>query len=174
MSHLRWGLEEYTRRAWVAREKRDFQTNYWPSGSLHTPPIPDPDALVVPIHMGGKGCNLWRWVGRLARLRTSSRQASSSSCTSAVSWTCLPVTLLRACCTRVNMPLDPETAGVMPHSSPRSLRHLSSEVECAFLGMAASAASNFYYRLGERRSRWVIVLMSHRRTLFRLDQAPSS
>ena len=72
------------------------------------------------------------------------------------------------------MPLDPETAKVMLHSSPRSLRHLRSEVECAFLGMAASAASTFYYCLGERRSRWAIVLMSHPTTVFWLDQAQSS
>ena len=42
-----------------------------------------------------------RWMGLLARLRTTSRQASRSLCTSAVSWTCLPVALLRACYNRV-------------------------------------------------------------------------
>ena len=138
----------------MAREKGDFQTKYWPSGSRNNPPIMDPDALVVPIHVGGKGCNLRRWVGRLARLQTSSRQASRLLCTYAASWVCLPVTLLRECCTSVNMPLNPATAGVMLHSIPRSLIHLRSEVECAFLGMADSAAANFYYRLGGRRSRW--------------------
>ena len=45
------GLEEETRRAWVVREKGEPQTKYWPSGSQHTPPIPDPNTLVVPIHM---------------------------------------------------------------------------------------------------------------------------
>ena len=72
------GLDNDNRRALVAKEKWDFQTKYWPSGSRHTPPIPDPDALVVPIHVGGKGYNLRRWVVRLARLRTILRQASSS------------------------------------------------------------------------------------------------
>ena len=110
----------------------------------------------------------------MARLRTILRQASSSLCTSAVSCTCLPVTLLRSCFTRVNIPLDPATAGVMLHSSPRRFSHLCSEVECAFLGMAASAAAKFYYRLGGRRSRWAIVLMSQPRTVFRVEQAPSS
>ena len=51
---------------------------------------------------------------------------------------------------------------------------MRSEIECAFLGMAASAAVNFYYCLGGRRSRWEILLMSHPRTVFRVDQAPSS
>ena len=139
-------------------EKGDYQTKYWPTGPWHTPPIMEPDELVVPIHMRGKGCNLRRWVVRLARLRTSLRQASSSLCTYTVSWMCLIVTLLRACFTRANMPLDLATAGVMLHSSPRSLRHLRSEVECAFLGMAASAAATFYYRLGVRRSRWEIIV----------------
>ena len=59
-------------------------------------------------------------------------------------------------------------------SSPRSLRHLRSEEECAFLGMAAIAAANFYYCLGVRRSRWAILLMSHPRTVFWVDQAPPS
>ena len=143
----------------MARERGDYQTNYWPYRYQHTTPIPDLNALVVPIHVGEKGCNLRSWVVRLARLRICSLQASISSCTSAVGWTCLPVTHLRACCTRVNMPLDPATAGVMLQSSPRRLHHLRSEVECAFLGMTASAAATFYCCLGVRRSRWVIVLM---------------
>ena len=122
------GLEEDTRRAWVAREKGNFQTNYLPYGSRHTPPIPDLNSWVVLMHMGGKGCNSWRWVVRLARLRTSFRQALRSSCTSVVSWTCLPVSLLRSCCTRVNMPLNPATAEVMLRSSPRSLHTFRSDV----------------------------------------------
>ena len=133
---------------WVSMEMGNYQTKYWPSGSWHTRPIRDPYALVVPIHVGEKGCNLWRWVVRLSRLRNSLRQASRSSCTSAVSWTCLLVTLLRACCTRVNMPLDQATAGVMLWSSPRSLHHLRSEIECAFLGMSTSAATTFSCCLG--------------------------
>ena len=80
-------LEEDTRRAWVAREKGYLKTKYWISGSWHNSPIPDTDASVVPIHMGGKCCNLWRWSDRLARLWTSLRQASISPCTSDVSWT---------------------------------------------------------------------------------------
>ena len=47
------GLEEDTRRAWVAREKGSFQTNYLPSGYRHTPPIPESNALIVPIHVEG-------------------------------------------------------------------------------------------------------------------------
>ena len=117
----------------MAREKGNFQTNYLPSGSEHTPPILNPNASVVLIHVGGKGCNSRRWVDQLSRLRTSSRQASSSLFTSTVNWTCLPVALLWACFTRVNMPLDPETAGVMLLSRPRGLHHLRSEVECDFL-----------------------------------------
>ena len=159
---------------WVSMEKGNHQTKYWPSWSWHIPPIPDPNSLVVPIHVGENGCNLWRWVVRLDRLRNSIRQASISSCTSAVSWTCLLVTLLRACCTRVNMPLDLATAGVMLCSSPRSLQHLRSEIECAFLGMSASAATTFSCCLGGNCSRWAIVLMSHPRTVFWVDQAPSS
>ena len=107
-----------------------------------------------------------RWVVRLVRLQTSSHQASSSSCTSAVSWTCIPVTIFRACLTRVNMPLDPATAGVMLHSSPRSLIHLRSEVECAFLGMATSAAAKLYYLLWGRRSRWVRLCLCPNRGLY--------
>ena len=147
------GLEEDTRRAWVASEKGDFQTKYYPSGYRHTPPIPDSDALVSPIHVGGKGCNLRRWVVRLASLRTSLHQASRSSCTSAVILTCLSVALLIECFTRVNMPLDLETARVMLRSSPRRLRHFLSEVECALLGMIASAAATLSFRLGGRHSR---------------------
>ena len=56
------GLEEYTRRAWVVREEGEHQTKYWPSGSRHTGPIPDPNKLVVPVHVGGKGSNSWRRV----------------------------------------------------------------------------------------------------------------
>ena len=43
------GLKEDTRRAWVVREKGKLKINYFPYGSRHTPPIPDPNALVVPI-----------------------------------------------------------------------------------------------------------------------------
>ena len=85
----------------------------------------------------------------------------------------LPVALLRACCTRVNMPLDLETAEVMLRSSPRSLRHLCSEVECVFLGMAASTAATFYCCLGGKRSRWAIMSRSHPRTVFLVDWDPS-
>ena len=72
-SHV--GLEEDTRHAWVVMEKGERQKHYWPSGSRHTPPIPDPDALVVPIHVGDKVSNSRRWVGLMARLQTNSRQA---------------------------------------------------------------------------------------------------
>ena len=82
------------------------QTKYWPSGSRHIPPIPDPYALVFPIHVGAKGSNSRKWVGLRARLHTNLRQASSLSCTSVVSSMCLPAAFLRACCTCVNMPLD--------------------------------------------------------------------
>ena len=108
----------------------------------------------------------------MARLRTSLRQSSNSLCTSAVSWACLHVALLRACCTRVNMPLDPVTAGVILRNSPRSMHHLCSEVECVFLGMAASTAATFYCRLGGRRSRWAIMSRSHPRNVFIVDRAP--
>ena len=120
-SHL--GLEEDTRLAWFVREKGEHQTKYWPSGSQHTPPIIDPDALIVTIQVGSKGSNLRRWVGLLDRLRTNSRQVLSSSFTSVVIWTCLPAALLRAFFTHVNIPIDPATSLVMMCSSPRSLRH---------------------------------------------------
>ena len=71
------------------------------------------------------------------------------------------------------MPLYPETAGVILRSNPRSLRHLRSEAECAFLGMAASATATLSCRLGERRSRWTIVSMYHPRTVFWVDQDSS-
>ena len=71
------------------------------------------------------------------------------------------------------MPLYLETVGVMMHRSPRSLRHLCSEVECAFLGMASSVAATFYCLLGGRCSRWEIVARSHPRTVFRVDRSPS-
>ena len=86
-------------------------------------------------------------MGRLVRLRNSLRQALCSLCTSVVSWTGLPVSILMSCCTCVNMPLYPATSEVMLRSSPRSLCNLRSDVECAFLGMAASAAHNFFYHL---------------------------
>ena len=142
------GLEEDTRCAWAVRERRELQTKSYPSGSRHTPPITDPYASVVPIQVGGKGCNSRRWVGLLARLLTNLYQALSSSCTSVVSWTCLPAAILRVCCTRVNMPLDPETAGVMLCRIPRSLRHSRNEVVRNFLGMSESAAATFSCRLG--------------------------
>ena len=157
------------------REKGERQTKYWPSGSRHTPPIPDPGASVVPIQVGVKGSNSRRWVGLLPRLQINSRQSSSSSCTSVVSWTCLPSTLLRACCTRVNMPLDPYMTGVVLCSSPRRLRHMHPlhhlhhflrEVVRAFLWMASNAASTFSCRLGGRHSRWAIVSSSHPRNFF--------
>ena len=138
------GLEEDTRRAWVVMEKEEYQKKYWPSGSRHTQPIPDPGASVVPIQVGAKGSNLRRWVGLLAMLQASSRQASSSSFTSSVSWTCLPAAILRECCTRMNMHIDPATAMLMLCSSPRSLRHLCREVVRAFLSMAASAAATSF------------------------------
>ena len=68
-----FGLEEDTRRAWVVRENGEYQSNYWTSGSQHTPPIPDPDASIVTIQVEAKGSNLRRWVGLLSRLRTNSR-----------------------------------------------------------------------------------------------------
>ena len=86
----------------------------------------------------------------------------------------LAVAGLRGMFTRVQHALNPATARVVLRSSPSTLRHLCSEVECAFLVVSASAAANFYCRLGRRRSRWAIVLMSHPRTLFRVDQAPYS
>ena len=46
------GLEEDTMCDCFAREKGNFQTNYWPYGSRHTPPIPDLNAWVVLIHVG--------------------------------------------------------------------------------------------------------------------------
>ena len=113
-------LEEDTRRALVVRERGEHQTKYWSYGCLNTRPIPDPGALVVPIQVGEKGYNSWRWVGLLARLRTNFPQASISSCTSVVSCTCLPTALLRECCTCVNITFNPATAGVMHRSSPRS------------------------------------------------------
>ena len=145
-SHL--GLEEYTRRVCIVREKGEHQTKYWTSRSWHTPTITDTDKLVVPIQVGGKGSNSRRWVGLISRLRNNSHQASNSSCTSVVSWTCLPAALLRSCCTRVNMPLDLVTAGVILRSSPRSLIHLRKGAVRTFLGMAASVAANFSCRLG--------------------------
>ena len=51
-------LEEETRRDWVVRENGDRKTKYCTSGSRHTPPIPDINALVVPIQVGEKGSNL--------------------------------------------------------------------------------------------------------------------
>ena len=48
------GLEEDTMHACVAMEKGERQTKYWPYGSLHTPPILEPNASVVPIHIGEK------------------------------------------------------------------------------------------------------------------------
>ena len=69
------GLEENTRRKWVAREKGDFRKNYWPHGCRHAPSIPELNAWVALIHVGKKCCNSRSWVGRLARLRTSLRQA---------------------------------------------------------------------------------------------------
>ena len=72
-SHV--GLDEDTRRVWVVRENGGRQTKYCPSGSWHTPPIPDLDASVVPIQVGSKISNSRRWVGLLARLRTNLLQA---------------------------------------------------------------------------------------------------
>ena len=109
----------------------------------------------------------------MVRLRTNSRQASSLLCTSVVSWTCRPGTFLRACCNRVNMPLDPATATVMLYSSPRSLHYFFREVGCASRGMAASAAAAFSCHLGGRRSRWSIVSRYHLITVFRVEHAPS-
>ena len=108
----------------------------------------------------------------MARLQTSLRQASRLLFTSAVRWTCCLAAFLRECCTRVNMPLDPETAGVMLPSIPRSLCPLLSDVVCAVLGVAASVASTFSCGLGGSCSKWVIVPRSHLRTVFQMDQAP--
>ena len=46
------------------------------------------------------------------------------------------------------MPLNPEMAGLMLRIILRSLRHFFSEVVRIFLGMAASAAATFSFRLG--------------------------
>ena len=109
----------------------------------------------------------------MARLRTNLRQASSSSCTSVVSWTCRPATCLRICCTRVNMPLDPETDRVMICSSPRILRHLRREVVRASHGMSTRAAATSSRCVGGRRIRCAIVSTSDLRTVFRVDHSPS-
>ena len=113
-------------------------------------------------------------MGLLARLRTNLCQASSSSCTSVVSWTCLPDSCLRSCCTCLNMPLDPETAGVMLHSSPRSLRHLRTEVLRASQGMVASAAATLSRRVGGRQSKCTIVSRSQPSIFFWVDHSPST
>ena len=136
------------------RERGYLQTKYWPSGSQYIPPIPDPDASVVLIHYVSKVSISQRWVDLLARLWTHSRQVSSSFCTSIVILPCLPTALLIACCTRVNMPLDPETDKLMLSRISKRLCHLRREVVRALLGMAASAAASFYFSLGERQSRW--------------------
>ena len=61
------GLEEDTRRKWVARGKGDFQTNSWPYGCWNSPPITDLNAWVVLIHVGKKvvtrGGGWARWPG---------------------------------------------------------------------------------------------------------------
>ena len=86
---------------------------------------------------------------------------------------CLPAALLRACCTCVNMPLVPETAGVVLCSSPRSLRHLRREVVRASHGMSTSAAATLSRCVGGRRIRCAIVSTSDLRTVFWVNHSPS-
>ena len=110
-------------------------------------------------------------MGLLARLRTNSRQASSLSCTSVVSWTYRPDTLSRACYTCMNTLLDPETAGVMKCIRSRKLRHLLSEVVRASQGMSSRAAATLSCCVGGMRSRCAIVSRSYLRTVFWVDHA---
>ena len=49
------GLEEDTKRDWVAGAKWERQMKYWPSGSCQTSLMPEPEALVVPIQVGVNG-----------------------------------------------------------------------------------------------------------------------
>ena len=109
----------------------------------------------------------------MARLQTNSCQTYSSLCIYVVSCKCLPAALLRSCCTRVNITLDPVTAGVMLCSSPRRLRNLRREVVRAFQVMAASTAATLSRRVGGRQSRCAIVSRPHPRTIFRVDHALS-
>ena len=110
-------------------------------------------------------------MGRLSGMNTSLRQASRSLFTSALSWTCLPVALLREYFTCANVPLDLATARVMLLSILRSLRHLRSEVECASLGISTSVAFTFSCSIGGRSRRWSIVSRSQPRNVFQVDQA---
>ena len=109
----------------------------------------------------------------MARLRSNLRQASSTSCTSIVSWMCRSAALLRACCTCVNMTFDPATAGVMLRSSHRSLLHLRRELVPASQGMATRAEATLSHHVGGRRSRCAIVSRSHPSTVFWVDHSPS-
>ena len=71
------GLEEDTKQDWVTVEKGEIQTKYWPSMSWQTPPMPDPEAPVVPIQVGGEISSSRKCVVLLARLLKRSRHASS-------------------------------------------------------------------------------------------------
>ena len=45
-------LGENTNSDWIAAEKGERETKYFPSRFQQTPPMPKPEAYTVPIHVG--------------------------------------------------------------------------------------------------------------------------
>ena len=74
----------------------------------------------------------------------------------------------------MNTPLDLDAAGVMLHSSSRSLQNLCRGVVWDVREMACSADYNLACLLGGRRSKWATVSRFQPRTVFWVDQAPST
>ena len=147
LSHLRWGWRKTPGVSGLLGKGLNARKGIGPPGLDRPLLCQNPMLRLSPSRSGGGVCSSRKWVGLLDRLRTSLRQASRSLCISDVRWVCLPVALLRACCTCVNMPLYPATAGVMLHSIPGILRHLRSDVVWDDLGMAASVPSTLACRL---------------------------
>ena len=64
-----------------------------------------------------------------------------------------PLAVAKACCTHINIPLDPVTARVMLNRMPRRRLHLCNYQERALGGIAAKSAVTLASQVGVSRRR---------------------
>ena len=90
------GLLNGTRRCWVVEEKDSHQMNHSPPGFQQTPPMPEPEALVAPIQVGGGSIYLRRF-GHSYILASFFFHGASSSWAAADSLSLHPLETVKAC-----------------------------------------------------------------------------
>ena len=84
-----------------------------------------------------------------------------------------PMAVSKACCTNVNMPLAPVTAGAMIRRLPRRRLHLCKYQERTLGSITAKVVVTMAPQVVERRRRWRRVYNSHPKITLRVDQAAS-